>query len=175
MSANFTPEDGTGLTDANSYVPLAFADQYFLDRANVAWTGADGDKQSALVRATDYVEGRFRFKGESFLTTQALFFPTYSGKHDPDTGDKTPDAMPPKLLKAICEYAVRALAAALAPDPTVTDSGQKLTASTEKLGPIEETFTYQPGGTTYIFRPYPAADMLLRDLLRSGGGSVIRN
>lgn len=164
----FVPEDGTGLANANSYCTVAFADSYFADRGNVAWAGATPDKQTALVRATDYVETRFRFKDEPFSETQSLHFPTM-----PDDGisDPTiPAPMPPKLLKAVCEYAVRALTAILAPDPTVDDSGQKLSEKTETVGPITEALKYQPGGTTFVFRPYPSADNLLRELTRRTGG-----
>lgn len=167
----FVPEDGTGLPNANSYCALAFADAYFSDRGNVAWTGTNTDKQSALIRATDYVETRFRFKDESFTETQALHFPTMN---DSPSDPTIPAPMPPKLLKAVCEYAVRALTAQLAPDLTVDDSGQHLAGKTQTVGPITDAVTYQPGGTVFIFRPYPAADSLLRDLTRSSGG-LLRN
>lgn len=173
MAANFTPEDGTGLPDANSYTNLAFADQYFLDRAVTTWTGADSVKQSALVRATDYVESRFKFAGDSFSETQSLFFPLSSGTNDMITNLPIPLPMPVKLLKAICEYAMRALTAELAPDPTVDATGQRVLSKSEEVGPIKEATTYQPG--IFIFRPYPAADLLLKSLLRSTGGGVIRN
>lgn len=174
MAANFTPEDGTGLANANSYVNLAFADQYFLDRAITTWTGIDAVKQSALVRATDYVEGRFgaKFTGCKFSETQALFFPLDGGMTDPTTGDKVPDPLPVKLLKAICEYAMRALTITLAPDPTTDATGQRVQATVEQVGPIQESITYAPGGTIFVFKPYPAADMLLKGLYRNTGGTL---
>lgn len=174
MAASFIPEDGTGLANANSYVPLAFADQYFLDRAVTTWTGADGDKQSALVRATDYVEGRFgdKFFGCKFVDTQALHFPTGSGMTDPTSGVLIPDVLPLKLLKAICEYAMRALTVTLAPDPVTDATGQRVQSTNEEVGPIKEAITYAVGGTIFVFKPYPAADMLLRGLYRSTGGTL---
>lgn len=174
MAANFTPEDGTGLANANSYVDIAFADQYFLDRAITTWTGADTVKQSALVRATDYVEGRFgeKFIGCKFSETQALFFPTDGGMTDPTTGDKVPDPVPVKLLKAICEYAMRALTITLAPDPVTDATGQRVQSTTEQVGPIQESITYQAGAPIFIFKPYPAADMLLKGLYRTSAGTL---
>lgn len=174
MAAQFTPEDGTGLANANAYVALAFADQYFLDRAITTWTGVDDVKQSAIVRATDYVEGRFgaKFLGCKFSETQALFFPTFSGKIDDMTGAKIPDIMPVNLLKAICEYAMRALSVTLAPDPVTDATGQRVHATVEQVGPIQESITYADGGTIYIFKPYPAADMLLKGLYRNTGGTL---
>lgn len=177
MAASFVPEDGTGLANANSYVDVAFADQYFLDRGITTWTGVDAVKQSALVRATDYVENRYseKFMGCKFSDAQALHFPTDSGNTDDVTGDKIPDPMPVKLLKAICEYAVRALSAELAPDPTTDVTGQRVQAKTETVGPITESTTYAQGGLIYSFKPYPAADVLLKGLWRSVGGGTIRN
>lgn len=177
MAAQFVPEDGTGVADANSYVDLAFADQYFLDRAVTTWTGTDAAKQSALVRATDYVENRYgdKFIGCKFSETQALHFPTFDGLTDDMTGDKLPTPMPVKLLKAISEYAVRALTGTLTPDPVVDATGQRVLSKSEQVGPIQESTTYVAGGTVYTFIPYPAADILLRGLIRNTGGGTIRN
>ena len=52
----FVTEDGTGLAEANSYVSVAEADAYHADRGNAAWIGEDSAKQSALIKATDYLE-----------------------------------------------------------------------------------------------------------------------
>jgi hypothetical protein len=170
MPANFVPEDGTGLANANSLVDVAYADQYFLDRANATWAGAvTNDKQTALVRATDYVTTRFRFRGGPFTATQALPFPQIS------CVDGTVLPIPDKLLRAVCEYAVRALSAVLAPDPTVDDTGAKVQKKTETVGPITEETEYVAGAAIYVFRPYPSADILLRDLLVSSGGGLLRN
>lgn len=70
----FVVEDGTAKADATSYVTIAEADGYFADRGMTGWTGADAVKQSALIKATDYIEGRFgqRFIGSKKTTTQAL-------------------------------------------------------------------------------------------------------
>lgn len=168
---SFVPEDGTGLANANSYVDTPFADSYFADRGITAWTGDIPTKQTALVRATDYIENRFRFKGdpvfdEASATPQALHFPIV----DDNTG--LPATMPSKLLKAVCEYALRALTTTLAPDPTTDASGQRVASSMQKVGPLEETTTYVPGGTIFVFKPYPAADMLLRDLIITGRHTV---
>lgn len=162
MSANFIVEDGTVVANANSFASVAYADQYFLDRGITTWTGSTSVRQTALVRATDYINTRFRFKGYRYGDTidpvivQALEFPR-----------DALGALPDKLLRATCEYAIRALSATLAPDLTVDDTGRAITSKTEKVGPLEETTAYQPGGTVYVFRPYPSADILLRDLVVS--------
>lgn len=164
----FVPEDGTGLENANSYVDVAFADEYFADRGIAAWTGSDTVKQQALIRATDYVENRFNFKDAPFSEDQALHFPTL----DYETGLVA--EMPVNLKKAVCEYALRALTATLAPDPTVDDTGGRVIAKTEKVGPLEESTQYSESEPIQRFRPYPAADILLKGLVEDTSNRVIR-
>lgn len=168
----FVVEDGTAKADANSYVAIAEADGYFADRGITAWTGADAAKQAALVKATDYIEGRFsqRFIGSKKTTAQALSWPREGA------GDFADTVVPVGLRRACCEYAVRALSAALAPDLKVDASGLTVVATKKKIGPIETDYAVPQtglGSTPMLFRPYPAADMLLRGLVYSAS-QVIR-
>lgn len=164
----FVAEDGTGLDDANSYATVAFADEYFADRGITAWTGSDTVKQQKLIQATDYIETRFTFDGEPFSEEQALHFPTL------DCETSLAAEMPVNLLKATAEYALRALTAPLAPDPTVDDTGGRVIAKTEKVGPLEESTQYSESAPIQRFRPYPAADILLKDLVADTGNRVVR-
>ncbi|QFR59620.1 hypothetical protein P6F33_gp19 [Pseudomonas phage Quinobequin-P09] len=127
----FVVEDGTAKADATSYVTIAEADGYFSDRGVTGWTGADAVKQSALIKATDYIEGRFgqRFIGGKKTTTQALAWPRTGAAGFADTD------IPVKLRRACCEYALRALTAELAPDLKVDASGLTVVATKKKVGP----------------------------------------
>ena len=50
-------EDGTGLANANAYVSVEFADEYFSARGNQTWVGlGSADKEAAIIKATDYLE-----------------------------------------------------------------------------------------------------------------------
>lgn len=80
--------------------------------------------------------------------------------------------IPLGLKQATAEYSVRAMAAILAPDLTVDDTGALVQRKMEKVGPLEEETEYAEGATPRIFRPYPAADGLLREYLKSAGGVV---
>ena len=166
----FVVEDGTGLNNANSYAPVAFADSYFTDRNQTAWTGTDEVKKAALIQATDYIELRFSnlFFGDKKTSDQSLSFPRISDRFS---------EMPVALQRACCEYALRALTTKLLPDPVIDPTGQGLERTRERVGPIETETRYQyqgPGTVRTIIRPYPFADGLLKDLIRNGGGSVIR-
>jgi len=80
--------------------------------------------------------------------------------------------IPLKLKQATAEYATRTLAAKLAPDLTVDTTGALVQRKREKVGPIEEETEYAQGAVPDILRDYPAADRLLQEYLRSGGGVV---
>jgi hypothetical protein len=174
----FVPEDGTGLPDANSYVDVAFADSYFADRGVTDWAGEDTAKQNWLIRATDYIDSRFggSFKGEQIAEgVQALEFPRYL---DPCSPTTPPVALPANLKKACCEYALRAKSTPLAPDIQMDPSGFQVSKTHKKIGPIENDVEYATRGSgaqRELLTPYPAADMLLRGLLKPYGARVIRN
>ena len=168
----FVVEDGTGKSDANSYASVAYADAYFADRGIALWVGTPQEKETYLIRATDYIDGRFAsyFKGQQLYTSdpiQALQFP-----RDMFVG------MPATLLKATCEYALRAIGSTLAPDPTYDPSGMQVASNKTKVGPIETevSFAAGSGNVRETIRSYPAADMLIKPLLRgsSANGTVVR-
>lgn len=169
----FVVEDGTGRATATAYIAVAFADSYFEDRAVSAWTGTDDAKQAAIIRATDYIDGRWgaRFKGTSqFDGVQALKFPRLNIGAD--------GTVPTGIKRACAEYAVRALLAKdgrLAPDPVVDASGRAVASTKKKVGPIETELSYAtdgPGAAVQTLRPYPEADMLIRPYLKSSAGVV---
>jgi hypothetical protein len=75
----FIVEDGSGLTEANSYVSVAWADSYFassMDRDD--WDFLDlEDKQAALIQATSIIDDFWEFNGVVLRYTQALQLPRY--------------------------------------------------------------------------------------------------
>jgi hypothetical protein len=116
-------------------------------------------KEQMLRRATDYIELRFaeRFKDCRLTDAQALSFPR-AGQ----------TAVPVGVQRSCAEYALRAAVAPLLADPTVDAAGVRLKSKTEKLGPLEEKTEYADVSRE-AFTPYPAADLLLKPFLRSGG------
>lgn len=131
--------------EGNSFATLSFANSYFAERAILTWKGTDAVKEAALVRATDYIDTRF---GDRF-TCEALEL----------------EEIPVNLQRACSEYALRALSAALAPDPVLDASGVSVVTVAKTLGPLEKKFQVLGSGVPQILRSYPAADMLLRGLL----------
>ena len=173
----FTVEDGTGVADANALIDVAFADTYFADRNNTVWAAAlTTNKEFAIVAATDYMELIYydRWKGTLSPDATTLSFPRqYFYDRKGELVDFTADGIPDGIKKAVAEYALRALTAALLPDPTVDDpSGKVLTFTKRKVGPIETENEFLPG-LQKIIRKYPVPDKLLRFWLM-GTGAVYR-
>lgn len=162
-------EDGTGLVAANSYVTVQEADDYFLDRANATWSAASYTaKETALIKATDYIELRFASKFKSLRlypdNPQALSFPRVDYL-----------TTPVGIKRATYEYAVRALSGELTKDKVATDHVN--TKTVRKVGPIETVdeisypTNFQKGST---YNTYVAADDLIKPYLKSSNNMVIR-
>lgn len=176
----FVPEDGTGVDDANSYISVDYADEYFSDRGVVKWTDADGTvKETALINATDYINMRWGetpgFKGSLPEAPQGLPWPRLYA------GDSALQ-MPTSLKRATAEYALRALDGPLAPDFVLDENGRLYNKKREEVGPIVEEVAYSSGAssTTALetFRTYPVPDQLIKPCLvggGTGGMTVIRN
>lgn len=150
-------EDGTGLSNADSYVSVATVDAYHLAMGNTTWTGADSVKEPAIRRATQYLDANYRFKSERLLPTQALEFPRVDSN-----GWLLPDWPIKALVDACCELALKALSGALTSDSTAESIKR------EKVGPIETEFFRNDGAQVR----YTLVDKLLKDLTISSGSSV---
>ena len=90
MALVLIKEDGSGLSNANSYASAVDGDGYHDGHLYAsAWSGAtSGKKEAALVMATRVVDSLFRFNGFKRLTTQALQWPRRECR-DPDCDDST--------------------------------------------------------------------------------------
>ena len=93
-------EDGTGLSNADSFVSVDYAETYFTTRGVTAWASLT-NKEALLIKATDYIEAVYSesWKGVTLNDTQSLSFPRI-------IDDST--VYPDRLLKATCELALKA-------------------------------------------------------------------
>jgi len=166
MAFAFTVEDGTGVAGANSYVDVAYADDYHSGRGNGGWGGTDAQKQAALVKATDHVERVYgpRFIGERGSAAQGLHWPALSafewptGRPFPNTV-ATSDEVPDSLKRAVCEFALRALTVELTPD---SPAGGTVVEENQRSGMVERELKYaNPGGLP----DFPSAELWMRSLL----------
>lgn len=173
-------ETGQAGTTSNSYAAVADADTYFTDRGIAAWTGAQAVKEAALIRATDYLDARYRYqwKGRKVSYTQALQWPRYGASIDGDGSDGfiegfgpisngyiiPSNQIHPVIIRAVAELALRALAKDLAPDVLPGS----LTLTRKKVGPLE--IEYRGQDLPYTVWRY--VDMLIGPLLNSSDMNV---
>lgn len=173
-----TVEDGSDVAGANAYVNEAFVTTYLQDRGRKAengWNAADSTtRQAAIIKATDYVEQRFRgqWRGRKKSATQDLSWPR-SDARDDDEFDYADDTVPASLKQAVAEYAVRALATVLLPDPSaVADhTSGTVTRIREKAGEVERDLTFSDSArlASGELRRYPAADLLIAKVTNNAG------
>lgn len=159
------------------YGTLEGAGTYHRDRGNTAWTtGSDEARTAALVRATDYIDGRYRvllatgrwvsmFSGvRAAGRGQASEWPR-TGATDYDGDAIQPDEVPDEVERATYEAALRELASpgSLSPDFVASAAVIK-----EKVGPIEVAYAEAAVGEQPPNRPQvPLIDGILAPLLRT--------
>lgn len=121
-------ENGTGLTDSNSYVSVVFADDYFSARGVSGWVALTTEKkEQALIRATDFIDNVFQWCGKKATVEQALRFPRVNIK---DYEGNVIEGIPTCLKQAVCDVAL------------VTSSGKELFEVAGENGDVvSETIT----------------------------------
>ncbi len=164
-------EDGTGKSDAESYISVADADTYHVKRGNTAWGLLTLEAKEVLLRkATDYMVQTYRtqWAGARKFDNQALDWPRYDvPKFDSPSGyGSYPayylDTIVPGEVKVACaELAYKANVDTLAPDI------DRLTKR-EKVGTLEVEYDNNQG---VPYKRYRAVDNLLGPLLMSLGSN----
>jgi hypothetical protein len=135
------------------YGTVAAADAYHAARANAAWAGDDVAKQAALIRASVYIDGRYRkllasgmwqslFPGvKTEGRRQAREWPR-TGAEDYEKHAIPSDQVPVEVEQATYEAALREL---VEPGSLSPDFVAASTVKRQKVGPIEEEFSVGAG------------------------------
>ncbi|MBV1814520.1 hypothetical protein KTT58_17385 [Pseudomonas viridiflava] len=135
------------------YGNVAEADAYHAARGNSAWTGEDMAKQAALIRASAYIDGRYRklmasgmwqslFPGvKTEGRGQAREWPR-TGAEDYEGNPIPDDQVPTEVEQATYEAALREIAqpGSLSPDFVAATMVKR-----EKVGPLETEFAIATG------------------------------
>jgi hypothetical protein len=162
VALQFVVEDGTGLSNATSYVAEADADQYFDNRPNHAsisyWSAASSaEKQGALVEATAYLDSHYIWaSGVKTAKANALDWPRL-GAYDAEGYEILTTEIPQRLQDACCELAIRILAG----ETLMGDTSPLLDSA--QIGPLSVDFASGSPQTT----SYTWVNELLRGLIRS--------
>lgn len=165
-------ETGNGFSDANSYVSVVYGDNYFSARGNTAWEELPEEtKEMCLIKATDFVDSSFQWRGKKSTQEQALCFPRINLVDD--DGYKV-EGIPENLKKAVCECA------------SIISTGKEMFSTQNENGAVtserigELAFTYDVAQKIKDTTVYDAINLRLRGLYvdKSKGqivsGGVIR-
>ncbi|AVY67168.1 DnaT-like ssDNA-binding protein [Xanthomonas translucens] len=159
------------------YGTLADADAYHLARGNAAWAnGTEAARTAALVRGTDYVDGRYRVLLPS--GRWASMFPGVrtAGRGQPNEWPRTgavdydgdpiqPDEIPVEVECATYEAALREL---VKPGSLSPDFVSSALAVRKKVGPIEVEYSDKTVEGNVPNRPVVTViDEILGPLLRT--------
>ncbi len=159
-------EDGTGKSDAESYISVANADTYVVENlTSTLWDAAtDTTKEQALRTSARYIDGTYvnRWKGTKASNTQALDWPRFDVEVDP--GFFLPSTeLPTNLVQAAAELAVKHVEDSSGIVPDI--SGPSVTEERVKVGPIETEKKYS--GVKGKAKEYEVVTLLLRKFLNS--------
>lgn len=160
-----TPETGSGIADANTYVDVTYADNFHLLRGNAGWTGTNAAKEAALVRAFDYLcnERRYKFRGVRTTAVQRAPFPR-TDCQERNGPLYSNSQIPWRVKDAQCLLALLALSRAL---ESALDRGGKITS--ESIGPISVSYAADAPAETF----FTGVDGLLAPILTDAEWSDI--
>lgn len=159
MAITLIVEDGSRPNGANTYASAADADTYHADRAFTAWDDAtDDEKATALIKATDYLNG-LSWTGRK-VTIRTMAWPRIDVEVDGYAvgSDEVPDA----IVNACCYMAGEFVGGA---DPL---AAQDRALSSMKVGSVEMAWEQGSNPTPQ----YPALKSILRGLI--GAQNVVR-
>jgi hypothetical protein len=155
-------DQGT-LINANSYIETSFADSYFSDRNNTTWSSAaTADKETAIIKAWQYLDTAFRFAGYQATNTQNTEFPRYeiyNQRGNELTGIQV------KLKNAQCEYALIALSQDLTINQTPINT-PTVKRKSQKVDVLSTEIEYDTSVGQQVKFNYPQADFWLKDFLQ---------
>lgn len=157
------PEDGTGLSNADSYISVDEADLYHSNRGNDAWAAIDAARKEQLLRqATDYITYIFgpSFIGVKAVLGQSLAWPRIS------TTDYTLFSLgvPQAVREATAELALIAQTTPLLPNQI------SMRKRSVKVGPISVDYD----ANSFTGPRFVSATVRLADLLTGPAASSVQ-
>ncbi len=161
----FIVEDGSGLPNSNAYVSVAAFREYHTDRGVDLSAYTDAQLQVAIIKATDFLEDRYRYIGQIRLSTQALEWPRINAFY---RDGRVASLVPVEITRATLILGQIALTEDLFILPTVSTNGQLVKRERVRVDVIEEAIEYQEGGIVQTQREFPQVESLLQGLIVSG-------
>ncbi len=174
MAIQFVVETGAGLTNANSYVTVAEADQYLENsgRKGGTWgTLGSTSKQAALVSAFFFMLARWNERWRGFPTNEDQAGDWPQRDQVKRSGHAyASNEIAVAVKNAQIEYALieATTPGSLFPNPEYDDTGRVLIESTDKVDVLVETRKYSDKSNPVTFKKFLMADNLLTHITISG-------
>ncbi len=156
MAIEFIVENGTGLTNATSYVSVAEYKQYYENRGIDYTATAEATIQAKLNVATEYIDNNYNFIGNISNDEQALSFPRIGLSKNGNAIDS--DVIPQDVKDAVCYIADKVKNGNI----EQVDTGVK----SESFGPVSKT--YSETGQ----RKFPILNKYLKPYIMAGAPLV---
>lgn len=159
MAVVFTVEDGTGLAGANSYVSVAYADDYLVIKPHTApWLSLSStEKEKYLMLATRTLDNRATYRGSKAVEDSGLRWPRV-GAVDCDGLTQPYDAVPDAIQHATVELAYHFVFHDIDPSIPISTSGEikKIKADVIEIeyvdGSQSSTINYFPQGINDVLQ-----------------------
>jgi hypothetical protein len=160
-------EDGTGKTDADSYVSVADLVAYAEARGKTIADSPADNAEAALRKATQWIDATYRARFSGTKTNgreQALQWPRTDAV-DADGEEIAEDEVPAEIIQATCEAAIREYED---PDTLAPDLDRGGAIQSIKAGSVAITYADgAPGVTTFQMIDGILAGLLLPDPAKS--------
>lgn len=157
-------EDGTGRSDAQSYIDVTYLDGYALLRGEDLTQYTDAQKEAAIyICANDFMDALHTFAGTVINNDQGLSLPT-------DEVDLTDIRVSRDIKDSNANGAILQLKGALLVDTTAEDIAGDVQSLTSKVDVITDSVTYFKGTNRETKYSTPIIDRLLAPYLSGGGG-----
>lgn len=152
-----TVEDGSGLSNAETYATVAALKAYCDGRGYSYGSSSDTVLEQKLRIAADYINAKWRFKGTRKVSSQAMEFPRTGCM---DTSGYEVTGVPARVANACCELAYNAISESLFQN---LDRGGKI--ASESVGPISVSYAADAPAE----KLYAAAESFLKPYIMAGG------
>lgn len=163
-------EDGSGMTNADAFISVEYADAYHAAMGNAEWTGAEPDKEAAIRRATAFLSNSYQWQGYKRKgRPQALAWPRYDVV-DCEGWGVAFDAVPIEIQKATAEVALRELVSPGSMNPDVIASEQ---VKREKIGALEVEYLNANTSPQSARPVLMIVQDIIGPLLRKGSGNPL--
>lgn len=159
-------EDGTGKIDADSYVTVEFADDYFSARGVSEWADLKTEKkEQALIKATEFVDNIYQWYGKKEFEHQSLRFPRVDIR---DYEGAEIRGIPLCLKQAICDASLISTSGELF--ETAEQNGD---VTSETITTLSFTYSKQGSRSTTSTTLYDSINTKLRGLFRDASKNKI--